>query len=132
MCLWEVSWTIREVLLNKNAPKSVPRMVELGTPCLILKTKTTQKKIRAKPTIKTKPTKPDGLRWLSGNEQSWCCTPWHVGSCGGGWPPQANSLVGRRVLVGRRQAKVHSLLSESHSLPSRIKMRPRDSHRKYF
>lgn len=58
---------------------------------------------------------------VSGNEQSWCCTPWHVGVLWGGWPLKANSLVGRWVLVGRRQVTVHTLLSESHSLPSRIK-----------
>lgn len=43
------------------------------------------------------------------------------------WPLKASSLVGRRVLVGRRQVKVHNLLSHIPSHP-RIKEEAQGSH----
>lgn len=63
--MWEASWNIREALLNKNAPKYVPGMVELGTSVLILKTKTTHKKLKPNPPLKP------SLQNLTGSAGEW-------------------------------------------------------------
>lgn len=59
----------------------------------------------------------------SAGEGEWAELVLYPLACGVLWegrPLKASSLVGRRVLVGRRQAKVHNLLSHIPSHP-RIK-----------